>query len=501
MSSMPPCAVARGLRPRSGRVPIPGGSIMAGALPRRPGDRSHDHREERDRRPQQVATPRRVGRRDGGHELPGTFRHSYSRDRAQLLRRLSRIEGQVRGIARMIEREEYCVDILQQTSALRAAVDAVSLLVLEDHVQGCIRTAVGTRGRAAVRGRSPRRGPSHDRAADPQRAAGLTAGAWRSRADGSAARPASVPIRRQRRAVPSDAARRPSGDGPVRLRGSTLVVDGRLRPTIHDSVAPWRARRRRRRRRVRTAGATSGATRTRPSTRSARCWPARSTSWPDRARPTSTSPASSRSWPESSGARRAALVVEEPTRSVTVAVGADEAGRCRPAAGSLARRARTSLGGAARSLAGGAHPRGPCPARRRAPARAERERARCGRSSLVPVVGEGGVHLGVELPPGTDPRGGRREAPRIDATDTSSSRSRSQPSRAADERERPSSASRDAERTGFVSMVAHELRTPLTGLGGYLDLLLDGRVTDPGVEREFLERSRRMTEGMAELVG
>jgi DNA-binding FrmR family transcriptional regulator len=74
-------------------------------------------------------------------EQPGTFRHSYSRDRAQLLRRLSRIEGQVRGISRMIEREEYCVDILQQTSALRAAVDAVSLLVLEDHVQGCIRTA------------------------------------------------------------------------------------------------------------------------------------------------------------------------------------------------------------------------------------------------------------------------------------------------------------------------------------------------------------------------
>ena len=73
--------------------------------------------------------------------LPGTFRHSYSRDRAQLLRRLSRIEGQVRGIARMIERVEYCVDILQQTSALRAAVVAVSLLVLEDHVQGCIRSA------------------------------------------------------------------------------------------------------------------------------------------------------------------------------------------------------------------------------------------------------------------------------------------------------------------------------------------------------------------------
>ncbi len=71
----------------------------------------------------------------------GSFRHSYSKDRTQLLRRLSRIEGQVRGIGRMIEREEYCVDILQQTAALRAAVDAVSLLILEDHVQGCVRTA------------------------------------------------------------------------------------------------------------------------------------------------------------------------------------------------------------------------------------------------------------------------------------------------------------------------------------------------------------------------
>jgi CsoR family transcriptional regulator, copper-sensing transcriptional repressor len=70
-----------------------------------------------------------------------TFRHSYSRDQGVLIRRLKRIEGQVRGIERMIERHEYCVDILQQTAALRAAVDSVALLVLEDHVQGCVRTA------------------------------------------------------------------------------------------------------------------------------------------------------------------------------------------------------------------------------------------------------------------------------------------------------------------------------------------------------------------------
>jgi DNA-binding FrmR family transcriptional regulator len=74
-------------------------------------------------------------------ELGGTFRHAYTRDQATLIRRLRRIEGQVRGIERMIERREYCVDILQQTAALRAAVDSVALLILEDHVQGCVKTA------------------------------------------------------------------------------------------------------------------------------------------------------------------------------------------------------------------------------------------------------------------------------------------------------------------------------------------------------------------------
>jgi len=81
------------------------------------------------------------GRRLAAPPDPSHFRHSYSKDKAQLVRRLSRMEGQVRGIARMIEREEYCVDILQQTAALRAAVDALSIIVLEDHVGGCVRTA------------------------------------------------------------------------------------------------------------------------------------------------------------------------------------------------------------------------------------------------------------------------------------------------------------------------------------------------------------------------
>ncbi len=86
-------------------------------------------------------TTTRPGRSAHPAETPDDFRHSYSKDKATLVRRLSRIEGQVRGIARMIERDEYCVDILQQTAALRAAVDAVSIMILEDHVRGCVRTA------------------------------------------------------------------------------------------------------------------------------------------------------------------------------------------------------------------------------------------------------------------------------------------------------------------------------------------------------------------------
>ena len=97
---------------------------------------------------------REPGPRPQGDAEPGPradhdphFRHAYTRDRGALLRRLSRLEGQVRGIARMVEREEYCMDILQQTAALRAAVDSLNLVVLEEHVAGCLKTAV-ERGKA-----------------------------------------------------------------------------------------------------------------------------------------------------------------------------------------------------------------------------------------------------------------------------------------------------------------------------------------------------------------
>jgi CsoR family transcriptional regulator, copper-sensing transcriptional repressor len=67
--------------------------------------------------------------------------HGYVRthQKESLVRRLKRAEGQVRGLQQMIEDERYCIDILTQIAAVRAALDGVALKVLEDHVQHCVR--------------------------------------------------------------------------------------------------------------------------------------------------------------------------------------------------------------------------------------------------------------------------------------------------------------------------------------------------------------------------
>jgi DNA-binding FrmR family transcriptional regulator len=72
------------------------------------------------------------------------FRHSYTKDKRDLITRLRRIEGQVRGLQRLVEDEAYCLDILQQVEAMTAAADQVALLVLEDHIDGCLTHAVET---------------------------------------------------------------------------------------------------------------------------------------------------------------------------------------------------------------------------------------------------------------------------------------------------------------------------------------------------------------------
>ena len=63
---------------------------------------------------------------------------SYGYRKDELATRLSRIEGQVRGIARMVGEEKYCVDILTQIAAVQAALEKVSLGVLQDHLKGCV---------------------------------------------------------------------------------------------------------------------------------------------------------------------------------------------------------------------------------------------------------------------------------------------------------------------------------------------------------------------------
>jgi DNA-binding FrmR family transcriptional regulator len=63
---------------------------------------------------------------------------SYAADKAKILARLRRLEGQVRGVQRMIEEDKYCVDVLTQISSIIAASRAIGLLVLEDHIRGCV---------------------------------------------------------------------------------------------------------------------------------------------------------------------------------------------------------------------------------------------------------------------------------------------------------------------------------------------------------------------------
>ncbi|HEY8644656.1 MAG TPA: metal-sensitive transcriptional regulator [Gaiellaceae bacterium] len=67
--------------------------------------------------------------------------HGYVRTdrKGALVKRLKRIEGQVRGLQNMIEEERYCIDILTQVSATRAALDGVALGVMADHVRHCVR--------------------------------------------------------------------------------------------------------------------------------------------------------------------------------------------------------------------------------------------------------------------------------------------------------------------------------------------------------------------------
>jgi DNA-binding FrmR family transcriptional regulator len=75
--------------------------------------------------------------------------YGYTQDKEAYLRRLRRIEGQVRGLQRMVEEDKYCIDILTQVSAVTRALQSVSLGLMEDHLGHCVTRAAAEGGEVA----------------------------------------------------------------------------------------------------------------------------------------------------------------------------------------------------------------------------------------------------------------------------------------------------------------------------------------------------------------
>jgi DNA-binding FrmR family transcriptional regulator len=74
--------------------------------------------------------------------------HGY--DKKKIANRLHRIEGQVRGIERMVDEDRYCIDVLTQVAAVKTALDSLSLQLLEDHVTHCVADALAAGDRASA---------------------------------------------------------------------------------------------------------------------------------------------------------------------------------------------------------------------------------------------------------------------------------------------------------------------------------------------------------------
>ena len=77
------------------------------------------------------------------------MQHGYGSDKEQIIKRLKRAEGQVRGLQRMVEDDTYCIDILTQVSAATKALETVALQLLDDHLAHCVADAVAQGGAAA----------------------------------------------------------------------------------------------------------------------------------------------------------------------------------------------------------------------------------------------------------------------------------------------------------------------------------------------------------------
>jgi CsoR family transcriptional regulator, copper-sensing transcriptional repressor len=70
--------------------------------------------------------------------------YGYAANKEALIRRLHRVEGQVRGIERMVEDDRYCIDILTQIGAVSTALESLAFEILDDHVNHCVKDAIGS---------------------------------------------------------------------------------------------------------------------------------------------------------------------------------------------------------------------------------------------------------------------------------------------------------------------------------------------------------------------
>jgi len=95
---------------------------------------------------------------ESGSDTPGgypvqcgvmTGAHGYSANKDNYAKRLRRIEGQVRGIAKMIDEDKYCIDILTQISAVNSAMQSVAIGLLDEHLKHCVSHAVAAGGEGA----------------------------------------------------------------------------------------------------------------------------------------------------------------------------------------------------------------------------------------------------------------------------------------------------------------------------------------------------------------
>jgi DNA-binding FrmR family transcriptional regulator len=83
-----------------------------------------------------------------------THVHGYTKDKDELVKRLHRIEGQVRGIEKMVAEDRYCIDVLTQIGAVSTALESLGFRILDDHVKHCVAGALASGDEAAAQAKA-----------------------------------------------------------------------------------------------------------------------------------------------------------------------------------------------------------------------------------------------------------------------------------------------------------------------------------------------------------